>query len=289
MIETRAGLKKQHRQLILIKGAGDLATGVGHRLYRAGFRVVMTELENPLVIRRPVSFAGAVFETEVEIEGVRARRVTWSVPNSKDIVEEQTLKEVVSNILVLLDQGIVPVVIDPFLQIRPHLKPDVFVEATLSKKNTGVSTDLAPVVIALGPGYCAGRDVHAVVETRRGHDLGRVIYTGEAIPNDGKPGPVGGYRAERLLKAPGAGRFKARVAIGDIVSAGQIVGFTGSEAVKAQIGGVVRGLLHDSLEVKPGMKVGDIDPRGRRDYCFPISDKARAVGGGVLEAFLALE
>ncbi len=288
-MSKQPGFKMPHRKLVLIKGAGDLATGVAHRLYRAGFRVVMTELENPLVIRRPVSFARAVFETEAEVEGVRARKVTWSVQKSKDKVEEQTLKEVVSNVFAFLDQGIVPVVIDPFLHIRPHLKPDVFVEATLSKKNTGVSSDLAPLVIALGPGYYAGRDVHAVVETRRGHYLGRVIYDGEALPNDGVPGSVEGFSTERLIKTPGSGIFKAELAIGDLVAAGNTVGRIGDTLIRAEIEGIIRGLVQHGLEVKQGMKIGDIDPRKNRDYCFTISDKARAVGGAVLEAIMALE
>jgi len=282
-------IKKPHRQLVLIKGAGDLATGVGHRLYRAGFKVVMTEQERSSVIRRPVSFARAVFEKEAVVEGVRALKVTGFVSGSEEPGGNQKEKEVVNYIFSLLDRGLVPVVVDPNLQIIPYLKLGVFVEGTLSKKNTGVSPDLAPLVIALGPGYHAGRDVHAVVETRRGHDLGRVIYSGKAIPNDGLPGSVSGYSTERLLRAPGAGRFKGEVKIGDLVKAGQVVGFTGNEAVKAEIGGIVRGLIQDGLEVRPGMKIGDIDPRGKREYCFTISDKARSVGGGVLEAILALE
>jgi len=283
-----AEIKKPHRQLVLIKGAGDLATGVAHRLYRAGFKVVMTEQETPTVIRRPVSFAGAVFEGEAEVEGVRARRVKGIVSGREDQNEKQKEKEVINYIFTLIARGLVPVVIDPLLQLIPYLKPDVFVEATLSKKNTGVSPDLAPLVIALGPGYHAGRDVHVVVETRRGHDLGRVIYSGEAIANDGMPGSVAGYSTERLLRAPGAGRFKSEVKIGDPVRAGQVVGFAGDEVVKAEIGGVVRGLIQEGLAVRPGMKIGDIDPRARREYCFTISDKARSVGGGVLEATLAL-
>ena len=288
MSKGDAEIKKPHRQPVLIKGAGDLATGVAHRLYRAGFKVVMTEQEAPTVIRRPVSFARAVFEGEAEVEGVRARRIRGSVSSREDQNEKQKGNEVVNNIFALLDQGIVPVVIDPHLQIRPYLKPDIFVEATLSKKNTGVSPDLAPLVIALGPGYHAGRDVHAVVETSRGHDLGRVIYSGETIANDGMPGLVAGYSTERLLRSPGAGRFKSEVKIGDPVRAGQVVGFAGDEVVKAKIGGVVRGLIQEGLAVRPGMKIGDIDPRARREYCFTISDKARSVGGGVLEAILAL-
>ncbi len=286
MVGIERDTKKPHRQLVLIKGAGDLATGVGHRLHRAGFKVVMTEQERPTVIRRPVSFARAVFETEAEVEGVRARKITWIAPGSEAAMEKQKAKEVVKNIFTLIDQGTVPVAIDPCLKLIPYLKPDVFIEGTLSKKNTGVSPDLASLVIALGPGYHAGRDVHAVVETRRGHDLGRVIYNGEALPDDGVPGPVGGYSSERLLKAPDNGIFQADLEIGDLVSCGDAVGRVGTSEIRAGINGVVRGLIQEGFAVKQGMKIGDIDPREKRDYCFSISDKARAVGGGVLEAIL---
>ncbi len=268
------GFKKPHRKLVLIKGAGDLATGVGHRLYRAGFRVVMTEQEQPTVIRRPVSFARAIFDTEAEVEGVTAKKV--GEPDERQIHE-------------FLDRGLVPVVIDPYLELLSQLRPGAFIESTMAKKNSGVSLNYAPLVIALGPGYKAGRDVHAVVETKRGHDLGRVIYDGEALPNDGVPGPVEGYSTERLIKAPGSGFFKSELAIGDLVSPGDPVGQVGDTVVRAEIAGVVRGLIQEGLEVKQGMKIGDIDPRMRRDYCFTISDKARAVGGGVLEAIMALE
>ncbi len=286
MVGTERDVKKPHRQLVLIKGAGDLATGVGHRLYRAGFKVVMTEQECPTVIRRPVSFARAVFETEAEVEGVRARKIEWIAPGSEEKKEKQQALEVVNNISTFIDQGLVPVVIDPRLQLRPYLKPDIFIEGTLSKKNTGVSLDFAPLVIALGPGYQAGRDVHAVVETRRGHDLGRVIYSGKALPDDGVPGLVGGYSSERLLKAPGSGIFQADLKIGDLVSRGDAVGRVGSIEIRAGIAGVVRGLIQEGFAVKQGMKIGDIDPREKPAYCFSISDKARAVGGGVLEAIL---
>lgn len=278
MAEQPPGFKIPHRKLVLIKGAGDLATGVGHRLYRAGFRVVMTELENPLVIRRPVSFARAVFEGEAEVEGVRAQRVGRTGPG-----------RIADSIFALIEQGLIPVVIDPILQIAPYLNPDIFIEGTLSKKNTGVSPDLAPLVIALGPGYRAGRDVHAVVETKRGHYLGRVLYDGEALPNDGVPGPVEGYSTGRLIRSPGNGIFKAELAIGDLVSPGDSIGQVGDTVVRAAIAGVIRGLIQPGLEVRQGLKIGDIDPRKKRDYCFTISDKARAVGGGVLEAILALE
>ncbi len=286
MTGTFSNAKKPHRQLVLIKGAGDLATGVAHRLHRAGFKVVMTEQEQPTVIRRPVAFARAVFDTEVEVEGVRARKIEPIGPGSSGQVEKQTGERLVNNIYTLIDKGIVPVVIDPRLQLLSYLKPGILIEGTLSKKNTGIGVDLAPLVLALGPGYQAGRDVHALVETRRGHDLGRVIYSGEAIPNDGIPGPVEGYSSERLIKAPASGLFQAGLAIGDLVSSGDLLGRVETFDIRAAISGVVRGLIQDGFTVKQGMKIGDIDPRGIREYCFSISDKARAVAGGVLEAIL---
>ncbi len=273
-------------KLVLIKGAGDLATGVAHRLYRAGFKVVMTELEKPTVIRRPVSFARAVFEGEAEVEGVFARKLLG--PDSGDENAEARADHFTADLVFdLIDRGLVPVIVDPYLQSLPYLSPAVFIEGTISKKNSGVNLNYAPLVIALGPGFAAGRDVHAVVETRRGHYLGRVIYTGEALPDDGVPGLVGGYGKERLLRASATGVFKAQLDIGEMVAAREPVGQIGSFVVEAEISGVVRGLIQDGFAVERGMKIGDIDPRGKREYCFTISDKARAVGGGVLEAILA--
>ena len=275
--EKRAG-KKPFRQLVLIKGAGDLASGVAHRLYRCGYKVIMTEQEHPTVIRRPVSFAQAVFEGEVSVEGVRAQKVEgMSGINIKNLYE-------------LLDQGTIPVIVDPRLQVLSQLSPDVFIEGTLAKRNDrSISRETAPLVIALGPGFRAGSDVHAVVETKRGHNLGRVIYSEEALPNNGMPGVVGGYGLERLIKAPSSGLFRPKLTIGDLVAAGDILGHVNKAPVKAIIAGVIRGLIFEGLPVKEGMKIGDIDPRAQREYCFSISDKARAIGGGVLEAILSSE
>lgn len=258
-------------ELVLIKGAGDLATGVAHRLFRAGINVVLTEREKPTVVRRPVSFAQAVFDGEAEIEGVVARRV-------------ESLEEVGRSIAA----GQIPLLVDPSLRCLAPLQPDVLVEATVSKRNTGVTLGSAPIVVALGPGYWAGRDVHAVVETARGHYLGRVIYRGAALPNTGVPGDTAGFTVQRVLRAPSSGSFYPCREIGDLVNAGDTVAYVDNYPVKAQISGVIRGLLHRGLEVSEGMKVGDIDPRAKREYCFTISDKARAVGGGVLEAVLYL-
>lgn len=252
---------------ILIKGAGDLASGVAHRLHRAGFRPVMTELAQPLTVRRKVSFSEAVYDGKVEVEGVTAALAA----------DLRTARE-------MLARGLIPVIVDPDGGVLKEYKPQVMVEATLAKRNTGVSRGDADLVIALGPGYFAGQDVHVVVETMRGHDLGRVILYGAAASDTGEPEPVAGYTGKRLLRAPGDGVFTPVMAIGDTVEAGQTVGRVGSLPVEAAIDGVVRGLLHDGLKVTAGLKIGDVDPRGEREYCFTIGDKARAVGGGVLEA-----
>ncbi len=255
--------------LLVIKGAGDLATGVAHRLFRSGFAVVMTELPQPTVIRRPVAFAAAVFDGRTTVEGVTAVRTE------------------LEDAAAVTGQGLVAVVVDPRGEAVRAIKPWAVIDAILAKRNTGTSMSDAPVVVGLGPGFAAGRDVGYVVETARGHYLGRVIEQGEALPDTGVPGLIGGYGSERLLRSPAGGAFRAARAIGDTVAAGEAVGHVAGLPVTAAIGGILRGLIHDGLAVAAGQKIGDIDPRGRSEYCFTISDKARAVGGGVLEALLA--
>ncbi len=257
--------------LVVVKGGGDLATGVAHRLHRAGMKVIITELPKPTVIRREVAFASAIFEGEVEVEGVVARFV-----------------ESASCALEMLEEGIIPVLVDPKASIVRELGPTVVVDCIMAKRNTGTSITDARVVIAIGPGFVAGVDCHAVVETARGHNLGRVILSGSAEPSTGVPAPVMGYTTERVLRAPCDGVFVGERRIGEMVEAGEVVARIGEEPVKARIRGVLRGLLADGIEVREGMKVGDVDPRGVREHCFTISDKARAVGGGVLEAILFL-
>lgn len=254
--------------LVVVKGAGDLGSGVVWRLRRCGFPVVVLETPRPTVIRRGVAFATAVYRGTAVVEGVSAR-----------------LAEV-AEVPALLEQGVVPVLVDPQGQSLPRLRPDVLVDAILAKRNTGTRRNDAPLVIALGPGFRAGEDCHAVVETARGHFLGRVYWQGEALPNTGIPGEVGGVSEARVVRAPAAGTFRALVQIGDGVQAGQPLAVVDGHEVTARIGGVVRGLLQDGLAVHAGMKVGDIDPRGERTHCFTISDKALAVAGGVLEAIL---
>lgn len=256
--------------LVFIKSGGDIATGVACRLIRSGFHVVIAELAQPTVVRRTVSFAEAVFAGSAIVEGIRA------------------VKAEPDEVAPVLAAGCVPVLVDPGANALSNLYPSVLVDAIIAKKNTGTAFTDAPVVVALGPGFLAGRDAHAVVETMRGHDLGRVYYEGAALPNTGIPGEIAGLTIERLLRAPTAGVFSGCRSIGDKVETGEVVGYVDGEPVIAQAAGILRGLLRDGLTVFAGMKIGDVDPRCRREHCFSISDKARAVAGGVLEAILHL-
>lgn len=255
--------------LVLIRGAGDIATGIALRLYRSGLRVVMTDLPRPTAIRRTVCFSQAIVLGETTVEGVRAVRA-----------------DTASQALERLAGGAVPVLPDPALTCLASLRPDALVDAILAKKNLGTHITDAPVVVGVGPGFTAGTDCHAVVETMRGHTLGRVIYDGAALPNTNIPGLIGGYAGERVLRAPADGVFHQILNIGDEVKAGDIAGEVDGQPMRCTIGGVLRGLLADGTPVHKGMKSGDVDPRCRPEYCTTASDKALAVGGGVLEAIL---
>lgn len=257
--------------LILIRGAGDIATGVALRLYRSGMQVVMTDLPQPTAIRRTVCFSPAITHGETVVEGVCAVRA-----------------ETAEQALALLAEGIVPVLPDPALTCLTSLRPDALVDAILAKKNLGTHITDAPVVVGVGPGFTAGVDCHAVVETMRGHTLGRVIYNGAALPNTNIPGLIGGYAGERVLRAPANGVFHPILDIGDKVKAGDVAGEVDGQPMRCTIDGVLRGLLPDGTPVHKGMKSGDVDPRCRPEYCTTASDKALAVGGGVLEALLHL-
>ena len=254
---------------ILIKGAGDLATGIGWRLRRAGFNVVMTEIEQPLTVRLTVSYSQAVYCGRVEIEGITGVLV-HSMAEAK----------------AALAQGKIAVIVDPKADIAAEYKPDVMVDAIMAKRNTGTSRGDAPLVIAVGPGFCAGRDCDFVIETKRGHFLGRVIEEGEAIPNTGVPGNIGGYTTERIIRAVKDGIFHPAVQIGDSVKKGDIVAYVDDAPVHALLDGIVRGMLHGGIAVGKDMKCGDIDPRAQKEHCFTISDKSRAIGGGALEAVM---
>ncbi len=257
---------------VLIKGAGDLASGVAHRLHGAGFSIIMTEIEKPTVIRRTVSFAQAVFDGETTIENIKGRRVN-------------NLKEAYA----AMERGEIPIIIDPEAKCQKELKAEIVVDAILAKRNINTSINDAKSVIALGPGFCGGKDCHGVIETKRGHNLGRIYYTGQAIADTGIPGDIGGESLNRLLKATAPGIFKPLKEIGDLVKKGDLIAYCGETPLKAKIDGCLRGILSEGLEVYENMKVGDIDPRGDRDYCFTVSDKARALGGAVLEAILFLK
>ena len=254
--------------LIVIRGGGDLATGVALRLYRSGMDVVICETAVPTSIRRTVCFSEAVRLEEMMVEGVTARR---AVPEE---------------VPALLTAGIIPVLVDPEGACIPGLRPDAVVDAILAKRNLGTSMDMAPIVVAAGPGFTAGVDCHAAVETMRGHYLGRVIYEGSPLPNTNIPGLIGGYAGERVLRAPADGAFAGAKRIGDRVEAGDVAGYVAGKPMVCTIGGTLRGLLADGVPVTKGMKSGDVDPRCEEAHCRCASDKALAVGGGVLEAIL---
>ena len=255
---------------VLIRGAGEQASGVAHRLFKSGFKVCLTEIPQPLAVRRMVSFCEAVYEQEKTVEGVTALRIDEP-----------------RRIFSIWEEGKIPLLIDPENNTRDFLKPHVLVDAIIAKKNVGTKITDAPLVIGLGPGFVAPKDVHVVIETNRGHNLGRLILEGEAEPNTGVPGVIAGFGAERVFRAPRNGIFKSIKEIGDMVSAGETVAQVEGEPVKVKISGVIRGLLRDGTEVTKGIKAGDVDPRGDKSYCFTISDKARALGGAVLEAILS--
>ncbi len=263
-------MKKLADLKVIMRGAGDLATGVALRLHRAGFKhLLLLETEHPLAVRRLVSFSEAINIGEVSIEGVTAKRLDdigmfeqW--PSGNEI----------------------PVVIDPDGKSIQKLQPDIVIDAIIAKRNLGTEIDDAKLVIGLGPGFTAGQDVNCIIETKRGHKLGRVIHDGAAAADTGIPGNIGGYTNERLLRAPNAGLFETNCNIGDRVEKGECVATVDSSQVLANISGVIRGLLRSATPVDDKTKLGDIDPRGKVDFCTTASDKAMAVGGGVLEAIL---
>jgi xanthine dehydrogenase accessory factor len=268
-IQTKSD-KGMDEVIVLIRGAGEMASGVAHRLHRSHFNVCMLEIPHPIAVRREVSFCEAIYEGEKEVEGVRAKFISRPEEIHSVWQEEK-----------------IPVLVDPDGEkTRRFIKPDVLVDAIMAKKNLGTHIKKAPLVIGLGPGFCAEKDVHIVIETNRGHDLGRLILKGTAEPDTGIPGNIGGYTVERVLRTMKRGVFHPQKGIGDRVNKGLVVAVVDDFPVMAKISGIVRGLIREGVEVKKGMKVGDIDPRGKRESCFTISDKARAIGGGVLEAIL---
>ena len=258
--------------MILIKGAGDLASGVAVRLAHCGFLIVMTDLPHPTSIRRTVCFSEAILKGSFTVEDVTAEYA-----------------KTISDIPAVHAHGHIAVLADPKAECIKALKPEVVVDAILAKHNLGTQISDAPIVIALGPGFTANMDCHAVIETMRGHDLGRVILDGSAEPNTGIPGNISGFTTERVLRAPKDGTFAEIRHIGDIVEKDEPVASVDSEMITATISGVIRGLLPTGTSVYAGMKSGDIDPRPIQSHCYTVSDKARAIGGGVLEAILMLQ
>lgn len=254
---------------VLIRGAGDLASGIALRLFHAKMEVIMTDLPRPTAIRRTVCFSQAILFGTMAVEDVTAAFA-------------ETPEAAVS----ILKEKKIPVLADPEAACIAVLRPDAVVDAILAKRNLGTKITDAPCVIGVGPGFTAGIDCHACVETMRGHTLGRVITVGSPIPNTNIPGLIGGFAGERVLRAPADGIFRQRLEIGDMVEQNEIAGYVGTEPMRCQISGVLRGLLADGTPVHRGMKAGDVDPRGEVSYCQLVSDKALAIGGGVLEAIL---
>ena len=256
--------------LVVIKGAGDLASGIALRLHHSNIDVVMTDLPVPLAVRRTVAFSEAIRLGSTSVEDVKAEKAE-SIEDVRDC----------------LARNVIPVLEDPEGEIVKILKPEVVVDAILAKKNLGTTKEDAKMVIGVGPGFTAGKDCHAVIETKRGHTLGRVITKGSAIPNTGVPGNVGGQTIKRLIKAPADGIFHPEKEIGDLVKEGERVGNVDGLPVYVQIDGKIRGMLQDGVPVTKGLKSGDVDPRGASVDHMTVSDKALSIGGGVLEAILS--
>jgi xanthine dehydrogenase accessory factor len=252
--------------LAVIRGGGDLATGVAVRLFRAGFKIIILEIERPTVIRLAVSFARTVYESKAVIEGIEGFLVS-SCKEAQNIINQRKIA----------------VLIDSEGNYIDKLNPTILIDAILAKRNLGTGKEQAPLVIGLGPGFTVGKEVDAVVETKRGHYLGRAIYQGKAELDTGIPGEIKGESIRRLLKSPADGEIMPLHKIGDLVKLDEVVAEVAGVPLKAEISGVLRGLIYIRTQVTRGMKVGDIDPRGIKDHCFTVSDKARSIGGGVLE------
>ncbi len=257
--------------VIAIKGAGEMATGLACRLFNANIRhIFMLDINAPMAVRRQVSFCEAIYDGSITVEGVTAKKVAdkYSIPFSWQNNE-------------------IPVLVDPLWSSINAIQPHIVIDAIIAKKNLGTKIIEAPLVIGLGPGFIAGNDVDLVIETNRGHNLGRVISKGSAEANTGIPGSIGGFSKERVLRAPCGGLFISNLSIGDSVAKNDTIGLVDDTPVTAQIDGMIRGLIRNQTKVKPGLKIGDIDPRNEKKYCPTISEKARSIGGSVLEAILS--
>lgn len=260
-----------NNDLVIIRGAGDLGTAVAHRLNRCGFRVLMLEAVNPLVIRRRVAFATAVYEQISTVEEISAELIQGRQELS-DIWEKKR----------------VAVMVDPHGQIISQLKPMVLVDAMMAKQNMGTNLGMAPITIGLGPGFIAAVDVTVVIETNRGHNLGRLIWSGSAETDTGIPAQIMGHGSERVIRSPVEGVSRNAADIGQQVRSGDLITDISGREIRAPIPGVLRGLIQDGIPITQAMKIADIDPRGIAEYCFTISDKARTISGSVLEAVIYL-
>ena len=256
---------------ILIRGAGDLATGIAAELWERGHQILMTDVAIPLTVRREVAFSRAVYEEHAVVEGIEAVL-------AENFEEAETI----------MATRKIAVMVDEKAEVRKEYLPDVLVDGIMAKKNLGTSRDMAPLTVGLGPGFTAGEDVDYVIETMRGHKLGRIIKKGSALPNTGVPGLIAGIGKERVIHSPAAGNMKNICQIADLVEKDQVIAMVGDTPVKATISGVIRGLIRDGYPVFEGMKIADIDPRAeQKKNCFTISDKARCIAGGVLEVLLS--
>ena len=262
---------KELKNVVIVRGGGDLASGTIHRLYRCGYRVLVLECEKPTAIRRMVSFCEAVYDGQSSVEGVLCRKIN-------SIQECETVWAA----------GEIPLMVDTAGDTLKKYRPAALVDAILAKRNLGTTKDMADLTVALGPGFVAGEDVDYVVETMRGHNLARVITKGAALPNTGVPGVIAGFGKERVIHAPAAGEIRCISKIADIVEKDQILAWIGETPVRASLTGVLRGIIRDRFTVPKGMKIADIDPRKeQKKNCFTISDKARCIAGSVVEILLS--
>lgn len=256
--------------LILLRGGGDLASGIAIRLTRIGLTPVITELPKPMAVRRLVSFCQAVYDKEIQIEEVSAKLCTQT-----------------GEVYQLLSEGKIPVLVDPPAASRFELKPNVIIDCRMTKQPPDLKIDAAPFIIGVGPGFVSGENCHAIVESKRGHYLGRVVWSGASEPDTGEPETVGTHQSDRVLRAPEDGLFTTHVEIGTLVKSGITIADVNGIPIKAMFDGYLRGLLHDGLKVSRGLKVGDVDPRLDPTACHLVSDKALSIGGGVLEALFS--
>lgn len=257
---------------VIIRGGGDLATGIAFKLFKAGFKVIILEIEKPLTVRRCVAFSEAVYKNEVIVEGIKA-----ILAKDKEDIHR------------ILDLGSIPVYLDEKAKIIREIKPMVVVDAIIAKKNLGTNLCMAPITIAIGPGFEAGKDINAVIESNRGPNLGKIIYKGKASENTGIPGDVMGHKEDRVIRAPNDGIVKSFYEIGDLINEGEAICQVGDEKLLTPFNGILRGMIKDGLYVKKGLKIGDIDPRCIKEHAYMISDKAKIIGDSVVETIKYLK